>query len=151
MPTICIFRGIKIYMNWREHQPPHFHAKYGGEEVVIGINDAEVLEGSIPSKQLKLLLGWTVLHQDELMDNWKLAEQKQELFPIDGEKRLYDVKPLDGVFAALKPMEVFKRVYIDDCGCVAWDKNPNIDSNVVWDNKIDLCPDSCYLDSKEVQ
>ena len=62
----------------------------------------------------------------------------------------YDVKPLDGVFACLKPMEVFKRVYIDDCGCVAWDKNPNIDSNVVWDNKIDLCPDSCYLDSKEV-
>ena len=69
----------------------------------------------------------------------------------NGEKRLYDVKSLDGVFAALKPMEVFKRVYIDDCGCVAWDKNPNIDSNVVWDNKIDLCPDSCYLDSKEVQ
>ena len=79
MPTICIFRG----MNWREHQPPHFHAKYGGEEVVIGINDAEVLEGSIPSKQLKLLLGWTVLHQDELMDNWKLAEQKQDLFQIE--------------------------------------------------------------------
>ena len=83
MPTICIFRGIKIYMNWREHQPPHFHTKYGGEEVVIGINDAEVLEGSIPSKQLKLLLGWTVLHQDELMDNWKLAEQKQDLFQIE--------------------------------------------------------------------
>ena len=83
MPTICIFRGIKIYMNWREHQPPHFHAKYGGEEVVIGINDAEVLEGSIPSKQLKLLLGWTVLHQDEFMDNWKLAEQKQDLFQIE--------------------------------------------------------------------
>ena len=83
MPTICVFRGIKIYMNWREHQPPHFHAKYGGDEVVIGINDAEVIEGGIPSKQLKLLLGWTVLHQDELMDNWKLAEQKQDLFPIE--------------------------------------------------------------------
>ena len=68
----------------------------------------------------------------------------------NGEKRLYDVKPLDGEFAFLKPMEVFKRVYIDDCGCVAWDKNPAIDSNKVWSNKIDLCPDSCYLDSKEV-
>lgn len=22
MPTICMFRGIKIYINWREHQPP---------------------------------------------------------------------------------------------------------------------------------
>ena len=83
MSTICMFRGIKIYINWREHQPPHFHAKYGGDEVVVGINDAEVIEGGIPSKQLKMLLGWTVLHQDELMENWKLAEQKQELFPIE--------------------------------------------------------------------
>ena len=59
MPTICIFRGIKIYMNWREHQPPHFHAKYGSDEVAISINDIEVLEGSLPNKQLKMLLGWT--------------------------------------------------------------------------------------------
>ncbi len=47
-------------------------------------------------------------------------------------------------------MSIFRRVYIDDCGCVAWDKDPTVDSNVVWNNKIDLCPDSCYLDSKRV-
>ena len=83
MPTICIFRGIKIYMNWREHQPPHFHAKYGSDEVAISINDIEVLEGSLPNKQLKMLLGWTELHQEELLENWQLAEQKQDLFPIE--------------------------------------------------------------------
>ena len=69
----------------------------------------------------------------------------------NGEKRMYDVKPLDGVFAFLKPMDALKRVYIDDCGCIAWDKDPKIDSSVVWSNKIDLCPDSCYLDSVEVK
>lgn len=68
----------------------------------------------------------------------------------NGEKRIYDLKPLEGVFKCLKPMSVFKRVYIDDCGCVAWDKDPNVDSEKVWDNKIDLCPDSCYLDSVPV-
>lgn len=83
MPTICIFRGIKIYMNWREHQPPHFHAKYGSDEVAISISDIEVLEGSLPNKQLKMLLGWTALHQEELLENWQLAEQKQDLFPIE--------------------------------------------------------------------
>ena len=83
MPTICIFRGIKIYMNWREHQPPHFHAKYGSDEVAISINDIEVLEGSLPNKQLKMLLGWTALHQEDLLENWQLAEQKQDLFPIE--------------------------------------------------------------------
>lgn len=83
MPTICMFRGIKIYINWREHQPPHFHAKYGSDEVAVSINDIEVLDGSLPNKQLKMLLGWTALHQEELLENWQLAEQKQDLFPIE--------------------------------------------------------------------
>ena len=83
MPTICMFRGIKIYINWREHQPPHFHAKYGSDEVIVSIQDAEVIAGNFPSKQLKLLLAWAVLHQDELMDNWDLSANKEELFEIE--------------------------------------------------------------------
>lgn len=83
MPTISMFRGIKIYMNWREHQPPHFHASYGEDEVLISIRDIEVIEGSMPSKQLKMLLGWAAFHQDELMQNWILAENKQALFAIE--------------------------------------------------------------------
>ena len=83
MPTICSFRGIKIFINWREHRPPHFHATYGGEEVLILINELEVFEGGIPSKQLKMLLGWAAFHQEELLENWALAEKRQELFPID--------------------------------------------------------------------
>lgn len=83
MPTISMFRGIKVFMNWRDHQPPHFHAAYGGDEVIVSIRDLEVLEGSLPSKQLKMLLGWAALRQDELLDNWELAEKKQELFAIE--------------------------------------------------------------------
>ena len=83
MPTICMFRGIKIYINWRDHQPPHFHASYGGDSVIVSIRDIEVLEGEMPNKQLKMLLGWAALHQDELLENWALAEKNQELFPID--------------------------------------------------------------------
>ena len=83
MPTICMFRGIKIYMNWKEHQPPHFRASYGGQEAIVSIRDIEVLDGGLPSKQLKMLLGWAAFHQEELLENWTLAEQRQELFPID--------------------------------------------------------------------
>lgn len=82
VPTICMFRGIKIFMNWNDHRPPHFHATYGGDEVLVSIGDIEVLEGDFPNKQLKMLLGWAALHQDELMENWALAERKQELFEI---------------------------------------------------------------------
>ena len=83
MPTICSFRGIKVFINWREHRPPHFPATYGGEEVLVLIDELEVFEGSMPNKQLKMLLGWAAFHQEELMENWELAERQQELFPIE--------------------------------------------------------------------
>lgn len=83
MPTICMFRGIKIYINWRDHLPPHFHATYSGQEVLVSINDLELLEGSMPNKQLKMLLGWAAFHQEELIENWTLAANKQDLFPIE--------------------------------------------------------------------
>ena len=68
----------------------------------------------------------------------------------NGEKRLYDVRPLlrdKTVFAPLREWDNFHRVYLDENNSVSWDLDPNIDSNEVWSNKIDLCPDSCYVDS----
>lgn len=41
----------------------------------------------------------------------------------------------------------FRRVYLDEDHSVCWDIDPNVDSNEVWNNKVDLCPDSCYVDS----
>lgn len=62
---------------------PHFHATYGGQEVLVSIEDLEVIDGEIPNKQLKMLLGWAAFHQEELLENWKLAEGNQELFAIE--------------------------------------------------------------------
>ena len=45
MPTISMFRGIKIYINWTDHMLPHFHASYAGQEIIVSINELEVLEG----------------------------------------------------------------------------------------------------------
>lgn len=67
-----------------------------------------------------------------------------------GEKRMLDVKPMldkGGVFAPFRDYNNFKRVYLDEENAVSWDINPDINSKVVWNNKIDLCPDSCYIDS----
>lgn len=68
----------------------------------------------------------------------------------NGERRLYDVSPLlqpKTVFAPFMELENFRRVYVDDTNCVAWDIDPNVDSSVVWSNKVDLSADTCYLDS----
>lgn len=69
------------------------------------------------------------------------------------EMRLLDCKPFlkqGTVFAPFCELQNFKRVYLDNCQCVSWDIDPQIDSEVVWSNKVDLCPDTCYLDSVPV-
>lgn len=83
MPTISMFRGIRVSLYWNDHLPPHFHATYGGSEVLVSIEDLEVFEGKMPSKQLKMLLGWAAFHQEELRENWELARNQQELFTIE--------------------------------------------------------------------
>ncbi|MBQ2880830.1 MAG: DUF4160 domain-containing protein [Clostridia bacterium] len=51
--------------------------------MIVSIRDLEVLQGETPNKQLKMLLGWAAFHQKELIENWNLAENMQELFPIE--------------------------------------------------------------------
>lgn len=68
----------------------------------------------------------------------------------NGEKRLFNAAPLlqkGTVFASLSELENFRRVYVDDCHCIAWDIDPSVDSTMVWSNKIDLSSDTCYVDS----
>lgn len=68
----------------------------------------------------------------------------------NGEKRLYNAAPIlqtGTVFAPFRELENFRRVYLDESHSVSWDIDPTVDSNVVWNNKVDLCPDSCYVDS----
>lgn len=68
----------------------------------------------------------------------------------NGEKRLYDMRPFlkkDTIFEPFANIENFRRVYIDNQHSIAWDIDPNVDSNEVWSNKVDLCSDACYMNS----
>ena len=71
----------------------------------------------------------------------------------NGERRSLDMKPSirpGTVFAFLADPANFCRVYLDENRCVSWDIDPNVDSGAVWSNKVDLSPDTCYLDSVPV-
>ena len=48
MPELCRFYGIVIRMYFDDHLPAHFHAVYGGDEAVIGIETLAVLNGRLP-------------------------------------------------------------------------------------------------------
>ncbi len=79
VPEISLFYGIRVTMYYDDHNPPHFHAEYNGNKAIIGIDEARVLKGALPSRQLKLILAWCVLHQDELMQNWELSKDGKTL------------------------------------------------------------------------
>lgn len=71
----------------------------------------------------------------------------------NGEKRLYDVRPLlkkGTVFEKIADLKTFRRAYVDEQHCIAWDIDPDVNSDENWNNKIDLCSDSCYMDSVPV-
>ena len=83
MPTISMFYGIIVRMfNNGEHNPPHFHATYQDENAVFNM-DGELVKGSMPNKQQKLIAAWAAIHRDELLANWELAMNEQPLYKID--------------------------------------------------------------------
>ena len=75
MPTLSIFFGIVIYIYWSDHNPPHIHARYAGEEIVIAIGTCAVLEGSLPKRAKAMVLEWMHEHQEELAAAWDLASR----------------------------------------------------------------------------
>lgn len=83
MPEISRFFGIRIYMYYAEHAPPHFHARYAGQRASIEIETLAVMRGDLPGRALGLVVEWGRLHRTELLEDWDRARQAQPLLPID--------------------------------------------------------------------
>ena len=82
MPEISRFFGIVIRMHFNDHAPPHIHAEYGGEKVLLDFR-GKIVRGGIASKTaLRLVREWIDLHAEELEMNWELARTGIGLNPI---------------------------------------------------------------------
>lgn len=84
MPRLSEFYGIVIYMYWADHEPAHFHAIYADDEAQVLIESGAILAGSLPRTAARLVREWAKLRQTELLDDWRRAQARQELVPIDG-------------------------------------------------------------------
>lgn len=82
MPVISRFYGIIITIYYKDHLPPHFHAKYGEQVGVFSISDLKLMEGNLPKRVISMILEWAFEHREKLMENWKLAIDYKPLFPI---------------------------------------------------------------------
>jgi hypothetical protein len=81
MPEISRFYGIVITLNFDDHLPAHFHARYGEHRATIGF-DGAVLAGHLPPRALQLVRAWSAEHHEELVDDWELARASRPLVPI---------------------------------------------------------------------
>ena len=77
MPEVSRFYGIVIQIYYGDHPPPHFHALYAGEVAKIAIETLQVIDGSIPKRALALVLDWTSIHQQELLEAFNRAASLQ--------------------------------------------------------------------------
>ena len=77
MPIVCRFHGITIQLNWREHNPPHFHATHAGFEASYAIQDLELMQGQLPPRAQAMVLKWAAGHRQELLENWKRVQNHQ--------------------------------------------------------------------------
>lgn len=88
MPELSRFQGIvikMIFLDNDKHHKPHVHVYYGEYEASVGI-DGELLSGALPTKKLKLVQAWMILHEDELYKAWNNAVQGipfEEIKPLE--------------------------------------------------------------------
>lgn len=75
MPELSRFEGIVIkllYNDNSQHNKPHVHVYYGEYEASVGV-DGELLAGNMPVRQLKMVVGWLALHEEEVYKAWNNA------------------------------------------------------------------------------
>jgi hypothetical protein len=77
MPEVSGFYGIVIKIFYDDHNPPHFHAEYGEDEVLVSIATLAILSGSLPARALGMVAEWASLHQRELSAAWERASRLQ--------------------------------------------------------------------------
>lgn len=82
MPELSRFYGIVIFMNYNDHEPPHFHARYQEQEVTVEIAGG-LVKGLMSRRALRLVFEWADLHERELEENWQRAQERQALKSIE--------------------------------------------------------------------
>ena len=74
---------ITITMYFDDHDPPHFHARHATGRAKVEIESLEIMDSTLERRQLRFVLAWAELHQDELLANWRRARAGETLEGIE--------------------------------------------------------------------
>ena len=84
VPTISLFFGFVVQMYWRDHNPPHVHVWYQGQEALFEIATGEVIAGALPRTARVLIRTWVLERQLELMENWERGRRHEPFNQVPG-------------------------------------------------------------------
>jgi hypothetical protein len=56
------------------HHVPHFHAYYQHDAAVYSFDPVELIAGSLPRRQRRLVEAWAELHQADLAAAWNVLQ-----------------------------------------------------------------------------
>jgi len=155
-------------MFWNDHAPPHFHARFAGEECKIDLATLRVLEGGLPPGKMAKVLSWARDHHPELAgcleslpaaaqtgSDRRLMYQIETATPLDGsrvrlryrdgyegEVSLRHLVDEEGVFSFLRDPAQFARLMIGEDGRWLYWVDPEGD-------QIDLCADALRYEAEE--
>ena len=66
-----------------QHHIQHFHAYYHDEVGIFSIDPVQIIAGSLPRRQQRLVEAWAELHQKELVADWETLQQGRAPRPIE--------------------------------------------------------------------
>lgn len=58
-------------------------ARHAEGQAKIRIDELEVIDSTLRRQQLRLVLAWAELHQEELIENWRRARAGEKLREIE--------------------------------------------------------------------
>lgn len=71
-PVIIRFFNCAIFVNPREHNPPHFHIRMNdGREVLVEIEILAIHSSGVPRREIREALEWAVTNRGLLLDKFK--------------------------------------------------------------------------------
>lgn len=86
MPELSRFFGIIIRMYAEldaPHHQPHFHTYYQDDVAIYSVDPVDLIAGSLPRRQQRLVAAWAELHQAELLADWERLQAGQGPLPIE--------------------------------------------------------------------
>jgi hypothetical protein len=162
MSTLSRFQGMHIYMNEHDHNPPHFHVEYNGQEAVFGLN-LKLMEGNLPSNKKKLLLEWASSRKEKLVNAWTLCQEGKKapkISSIGHMLHVRNVKYLSDYKVYIKFTDNTEGI-IDISSHIDFNKGPiwyplkdisyfskvkvnNIHGTLQWPNEVEIDPKILY-------